>query len=209
MKKLNTLPISLNLSGKRILFIGGGEVARRKIEQYSGRGATLMVVAPLLCTTLELLLSELSDLTVIKRYYEVSDLESVDLVHICTNNSQVNDDIEAACKARHLWFCRSDQSHSDFTGMSLIESGQIQIAIGTSGVAPVAVRAIKEQINESLDFDAIEKRIEVLGILKNRFKVEMDDQKRRADLLRTASQMSLDELEGLLENEALYSRFKG
>ena len=41
-------PIYLNLTGKRVVVIGGGEVAERKVASLSGTGAALTVISPTL-----------------------------------------------------------------------------------------------------------------------------------------------------------------
>lgn len=209
MKKLSTMPVALNLYDKDILFIGAGSVTKQKLVQWTGRGARITVVSPHIEPELMDLISGYEDTTLIQRAFIPEDLNQVRLVHICTNHSATNEQVERLCKERGIWFCRADQSHSDFSGMSLIEEGAVQIAIGSSGLAPAMTKLIKQEITAKLDFRLLERRVHLLARLKQKLKQDVEDQKTRAHLMRQASILPIEEIEGLLTVDALYSRFKG
>lgn len=209
MKKLSTMPVALNLFDKDVLFVGAGAVAKHKLSQWTGRGAKIKVVSPQIDPELAAVIHYYEDVDFVQRTFIPEDLAGVHLVHICTNHSTVNDLIEKLCKDQRIWFCRADQSHSDFSGMSLIEEGAVQIAIGSSGLAPAMTKLIKQEITAKLDFRLLERRVTLLASLKQRLKEDIEDQKQRAQLLRQASIMPIEEIEGLLTIDALYSRFKG
>lgn len=209
MKKLSSMPVALNLFDKSVLFVGAGAVTKQKLGQWTNRGAQIKVVSPQIAPELAAEIGQYQDLVFEQRAFMPEDLEGVHLVHICTNHSTVNDQIEKLCKAQRIWFCRADQSHSDFSSMSLIEEGAVQIAIGSSGLAPAMTKLIKQEITAKLDFRLLERRVELLSNLKQRLKADVADQKQRTQLMRQASIMPIEEIEGLLTIDALYSRFKG
>lgn len=209
MKKLSTMPVALNLFEKQMLFVGAGSVTKQKLVQWTGRGAVIKVVSPQIEPELSEVIGYYEDVAFIQRTFVPEDLNDVHLVHICTNHSAVNEQIEKLCKAQHIWFCRADQSHSDFSSMSLIEEGAVQIAIGSSGLAPAMTKLIKQEITAKLDFRLLERRVNLLSSLKQRLKIDVEDQKIRAHLMRQASILPIEEIEGLLTIDALYSRFKG
>ena len=39
-------PVNLNIAGKKVLVVGGGSVASRKVERLNERGADITVIAP-------------------------------------------------------------------------------------------------------------------------------------------------------------------
>ena len=51
VKWISNYPISLNLTGKSVVMIGGGKIAERKIKALLGTGAHIKVVSPELTTT--------------------------------------------------------------------------------------------------------------------------------------------------------------
>ncbi|HJV31650.1 MAG TPA: NAD(P)-dependent oxidoreductase, partial [Bacillales bacterium] len=54
MKKLTSnYPIMLRLEGKKIVVVGGGKVAERKVSGLLGTGATIEVISPNLTDELE------------------------------------------------------------------------------------------------------------------------------------------------------------
>lgn len=217
--KSKFLPINLNLEGKTILFVGGGDVVFKKVQLFSRRGAKLMVVAPEIALPLkELLAQEGINGTYIEKKFEPEYLFGVDLVYIATSDSAVNQQVAQVAKERNIWFCRGDQSaievsmgasSSDFMNMALIESGSVQVAISTGGRSPAVVKALRQQIEEAIDFESIEHYLDLMEALKIRLKSEEEDSKKRAAYLRAASQYTIENLERLLKDEAFYSRFKG
>lgn len=218
--KSSFMPLSISMAGKTIVFIGGGEVVYRKWKSFSGRGASLVIVAPQLNEKLEEALRQDSQAFLHRlQHYSPEVLEGADLVYIGTNDEQVNDQALQDAKQRKIWCGRADESalstrgsegqHSDWMGMALIEKGSFQIGISTGGRSPAGVAALKTKIEAALDLDHIETYLELMEALKKRLKEEEPDQVKRAVYLRQASQYTIENLERLLKDETFYSRFKG
>lgn len=202
-------PTALNLNHKQLLIVGGGDVAHKRFLQWTGRGAVITAVAETFCTSFEESVLNAPDLSLYKRTYQADDLTGKRLVYIATNDSALNERIEQECHAQGIWCCRADAKTSDFHTLSLIEKGPIQIGIGTSGQSPAVSGQIRQLIEETLPLETLEKRIELMAALKVRLKIDVKEQSQRGLLLSRALGLTIEDLEGLLTDEAIYSRFKG
>jgi precorrin-2 dehydrogenase/sirohydrochlorin ferrochelatase len=200
--------VGLNLKGRQLLIVGSGEVAFKRYEQWVGRGAHILVVGLQFCHSFKQVAHE-PELTLEMRSFESTDLEGRSLVYIATHDSDLNAHIETLCKARRILCCRADASDSDFHTLSLIEQGAIQIGIGTSGQSPAVAQEIRMRIEEALPLETLERKIELMAVLKQKLKNDVSEQSTRGLLLKKALVLTIDELEGLLSDEAIYNRFKG
>ncbi len=207
--KVKTLPIALNLEGKCVLFVGGGHVTFRKIGAWMGRGAKLIVVSPQICDKLKVLLMTTEEIIWYERPFVFNDLDAVDLAIIATNDVALNQWIAEYCQKHRIWYSRVDGGPADFNAMAMIESGHLQVGIGTNGLAPVVLKAIKAHLETAISEGNFEHRIELLGELKRRLKREVETQSEREAFLREASEYSIEELERLLADEGVYRWNKG
>lgn len=231
-KKSNYLPIALQVRGKRLLIVGGGEVAYKRFCQWQGRGADIKVVAAVFGPEFQALRLSLETeaateedglVTLIERPFQPVDIEGCDLVYIATDNALLNAEIEALCGAQGIWRSRADLpgktslaadqadpgDPGDWLSLSLIESGNVQVAIGTGGQSPAVTKFMRQTIEAALDLEQLEKQIELMARLKERLKADIETPSQRAALLRQALGLTIDELERLLTDETIYSRFKG
>ncbi len=207
-RKSDYLPVALKVAGKKLLIVGGGEVAYRKFIQWQDRGANITVVASEFCVHFEHVEEVFEWVSLLLRPFKAEDLAACDLVYIATNNSVINAEIEALCQSHRIWCARADQAESDFQSLSLIEHGPIQIAIGTSGQAPSVALLIKEDIENEFDWEFLERKIELMAALKQKLKQDVVDQSHRRALLGHALGLTIDELERLMTDETFYSGYK-
>src|SRR6185312_2559077 len=97
-----TLPASyymacLDLTGRRVLVVGGGTVALEKVHGLLAAGAAFTVVAPQITPEL----AELG-VTVVRRGYRAEDLDGVFLVVAATSTTSVNRRVFRHAEARSL-----------------------------------------------------------------------------------------------------------
>src|ERR1700694_1426295 len=78
----------LNLSGRRCLVVGGGDVGLEKVEGLLASDAAVVLVAPQACSPLEAYASE-GSIEWRQRRYEPDDLEGIFLVIAATNDTDV------------------------------------------------------------------------------------------------------------------------
>src|SRR5689334_23590206 len=98
------LPLFLNLSGRRVVLVGGGRVAAAKLQQLLAARAHVRVVAPTVHDEILAAASRFEDpaVTVGQRTFVPDDLDDAWLV-VAAATPEVNRDVARAAEARHIF----------------------------------------------------------------------------------------------------------
>ncbi len=143
-------PVFLDLSGKRVLVVGAGAVAARKIAELASLRAHVHVVAPRVEPEIEARASA-GELTLERRAFEESDLEGAWLVLASTDDADVQRRVADACaKARTFCIAVDDPPNASAYGGGIVRRGPVTIAISTSGEAPALARLLREVLEQVL-----------------------------------------------------------
>lgn len=143
-------PLFLDIQGKSILVVGGGDVACRKVDTLLRAGAKVTVVSPKLAENLKERL-ENEEITWINSQYRENLLSNHMQVWATTNNSTLNHQVHNDAKKRNILVnVVDDTPYCDFITPSIVNRGGIQIAISSGGGSPVLVRKIREKIESVL-----------------------------------------------------------
>ena len=152
MKKGDQLPtyypILLNISGKKCVVVGGGQVALRKVTTLLEHGASVEVISPDLCSELSQL-AESGEIRVLQRSYRAGDLQDAVIAIAATNDSNTN--LEVVKEARRkavLVNVVDDAESSDFIVPSYMRRGDVTIAISTGGRSPALARKIRNRLEK-------------------------------------------------------------
>lgn len=150
---LNLLPIFLKLEGRRCLLVGAGNVALDKIGSLLKTGLRLTVVAPEAKVEVKQLARE-GKLKWVERPFEAADLEGQFLVITATDSSAVNSAVYREAIERNI-LCNSvdDIPNCDFFFGSVVNRGDLQIAISTAGESPAFAQRLRREIDEQLPQD--------------------------------------------------------
>ncbi|HEX8378399.1 MAG TPA: TSUP family transporter [Pedobacter sp.] len=151
-KEHNTLfPVFLKLEKLTILLIGGGYVATEKltaIYQNSPK-ANVRLVAPELCPAVKEFIAE-HHIHFEERAFIPSDLEGIDLAIIAINDKQISYEIHSACLENGVLTNVADKPElCDFYLSSVVQKGNLKIAISTNGKSPTIAKRVKEVLNEA------------------------------------------------------------
>lgn len=144
-------PMFVDLKGKSVLVIGGGEVACRKVDTLVRAGAIVTIVSPAIEGFLQTLVSQ-GECHWVKTFYsqEMMDARYIQ-VWATTDNPQLNHQVYSdAKKLGILVNVVDDQPFCDFITPSIVNRGRIQIAISSGGASPVLVRNIRQQLEYTL-----------------------------------------------------------
>jgi len=156
---MNYLPLFHNLKGRRVLVIGGGEVALRKVRLLQESGALISIVAKDFCS--DLLQMDATDkqksichLELIRTAYQQQHIEEYSdaiLVIAATNNRELNHSIsQQAQDAQILVNVVDDPDFSTVIFPSIVDRSPVQIAISSGGHAPVLARLLRTQLESLL-----------------------------------------------------------
>lgn len=144
-------PLFLDLKGKPVLVVGGGEVASRKVDSLVRAGAIVTIVSPQIDPFLKNLVNEGGCLWVQNFYsQELMDAKYIQ-VWATTDNPELNHRVHHHAKALGILVnVVDDQPYCDFITPSMINRGRIQLAISSGGASPVLVRNIREKLEAAL-----------------------------------------------------------
>ena len=145
-------PLFADLNGRRVLVVGGGEVAERKVRLLLEAGARIDIVAR------ELVSRELAEwagagpVSWLARDFDESQLDGATLVVAATSDGALNERVASAARARHL-LCNvvDDAERSSFIVPAIVDRSPLVIAISSGGVAPVLARLARERIELLFD----------------------------------------------------------
>lgn len=137
----------VNLQNKRCLVVGGGQVAERKIGSLLAAGAAVTVVTPS-CTEAIQEWAHTGQLTVVLRPFSPQDVAKAVLIIAATNDPTVNFSVYQACEP-HQWINIVDRPDlCSFTVPSVVERGELQIAVTTGGNNPGLAKKMRRQLEE-------------------------------------------------------------
>lgn len=102
-------PSGLRLSGRKVVVVGGGSVAQRRIPKLLAAGADVYVVAPQVTPSIEGLRSEI---TWMSREFRDDDLDGAWYVMAATDVPAVNQAVSAAAESRRVFCVRSDDAEA-------------------------------------------------------------------------------------------------
>lgn len=144
---MKTYPICLiNLNRKRVVVIGGGQVALRKVRGLLDAEATVHVISPQVDHELHVL-SQSPQLTVELRDYRKGDLAGAFLVIAATDDLDVNQVVwDEAEQEGCLINVVDDPAHCNFILPALVRRGDLSIAVSTGGASPALARRIREAL---------------------------------------------------------------
>jgi siroheme synthase-like protein len=174
-------PIYLNLSGKRVIVIGGGEVAERKVTSLSGTDAAITVISPTLTPQL-LTLSESNVINWQKRGYIPGDCSGATLVFSATDDPNITHQVwQEATQAGILVNTADQPSLCDFIMPAVVRRGELAVAISTGGASPALAATLREQLSEVLGPE-YEELLEMLSQARPEIQQRFQDERDRKAL---------------------------
>ena len=142
-------PLCLDISGKRCVVVGGGNVAERKVERLLACGARVEVVGKALTPILAAWKGE-GRIVHREADYENSCLSGASLVIGATDDETVNGRIAKDARTRGIPVNIVDNpARSDFILPSVVERGDLLIAVSTGGKSPALARKLREELEET------------------------------------------------------------
>jgi siroheme synthase-like protein len=147
---MTAYPVVLRLSGRRVLVVGGGAVAARKVEGLLVTGAAVTVVAPAVVAELRHAAAR-GEVEIVERPYRSGDLEGSWLVLTATDDDttqqQVFDDAEAA----GIWVnAADDPQRCSFFLPAVHRRDPVLVAVSTQGTSPALAAWLRDRAAAAL-----------------------------------------------------------
>jgi precorrin-2 dehydrogenase / sirohydrochlorin ferrochelatase len=141
-------PIVVRLSGRRVLVVGGGTIALRKVRGLAAAGAVVSVVSPEFADGFAEGFGDGSaDVQLVRRPYRTTDIEGAWLVVAATNDpvvqQQIYDDAE---RAGIFVNAVDDPDRCSFILPAVERRGPVIIAVSTQGRSPSLAGHLRDHI---------------------------------------------------------------
>ncbi|MGI5155491.1 uroporphyrinogen-III C-methyltransferase [Microbispora sp. CA-102843] len=149
--------LGLRLDGRRVLVVGGGRVAQRRVPALLDAGASVTLVSPSVTPALDDLIAT-GRVTWERRPYQVGDCDGAWLVHACTDHRDVNTAVAAEAEAKRIWCVRADDK--DASAAWTPASGRVEeigVAV-TAGGDPRRAAGIRDAIVGALRDGTVDAR---------------------------------------------------
>ena len=192
-------PIYVNLERKKILIVGGGRVALRKVKVLLEYGPRILVVAPEIEEELYRLeerernnaagWKEEADipekkaghgmLMLEQRQFQQEDLKAADMIIAATDSPLENSTIYKLCKQIGKPVNVVDvPAECDFIFPAIVKKKDLVVSVSTGGKSPLFAARLKKELEERIPDDYGE-LVELLGAWRNKVLTEVSDIKRR------------------------------
>lgn len=146
-------PVFLKLNDLHTVLIGGGNVGLEKLTAIVSNSplAKVTVIATEFLPEVHTLASAHSGVNVVQKSFSDTDLDTADIVVAATNDNELNTYIRESAHERKLLVNVADKPDlCDFYLGSIIQKGDLKLAISTNGKSPTVAKRLKEVLNESL-----------------------------------------------------------
>jgi precorrin-2 dehydrogenase len=145
---MSLFPAFLKLHSRRVLVVGGGSIAAQKIPGLLEAGAHVHVVSPNLAPQLaEWVRNRQIDWS--PKPFEPNDVDGAFLVIAATSLRDLNANVYRESDRRNI-LCNAvdDIDHCHFYYGSIVQRGDLQIAISTNGKSPALAQRLRKELEQ-------------------------------------------------------------
>src|SRR3989337_3330177 len=141
-------PIFLDIKGKSCVVIGGGSVAERKVLSLLDAGSKVLVISPELTPVLKKLAAK-KKINYCPQSYGPGDLKGFFLAYSATDDPKVNKSVFNEAKREGIFLNVVDVPElCNFIVPSVVDRGNLLIAISTSGKSPAMAKKIRQKLEK-------------------------------------------------------------
>ena len=149
-KEKKMFPLFVDLTKKKVLVVGAGKIASRRVKTLLPFAGEVVVEAPEASEEI-FSLARQGEILHKEKTYSREDLYYADLVIAATDNKEVNEDIYSACKCLGIQVnVASDQKKCDFHFPGVLEYDGVVMGFNGGGKDHRKVRQVREKVQEAL-----------------------------------------------------------
>ncbi|MFH8618372.1 uroporphyrinogen-III C-methyltransferase [Streptomyces sp. NPDC017979] len=146
-------PVGLRLAGRRVVVVGGGQVAQRRLPALVAAGADVVLVSPSATPSVEAMVTS-GEIRWEQRRYEDGDLAEAWYVLVAASDPAANDRASAEAERRRIWCVRSDDAEAATAWTPATgRSAGVTVAVLTTDVHdrdPRRTAAVRDAVVEGL-----------------------------------------------------------
>src|SRR5258705_13543357 len=145
---MSLFPIFVKLQGRLVVVVGGGDIAAQKIDGLLHAGAKIRVIAPAVETAFVKPI-RVGRIEWIPRKFAAGDLDGATLAIAATSAPGVNASVFREAEARGI-LCNAvdDIENCHFYYGSIVQRGDLQIAISTNGKSPALAQRLRQELEQ-------------------------------------------------------------
>src|SRR6185503_20457852 len=137
------------LHGRRVLVVGGGTVASRRVPALLDAGAEVVLVAPQVTTALRAL-ADAGRVRWEQRAVEAADLDGAWLVQVAVDDEAAAAMVSEEAERRRIFCVRADDRHAATAWTPAVtRHGPVTVAV-TAGGDPRRAMAVRDAIRDGL-----------------------------------------------------------
>lgn len=140
----------VNIQHKKMVVIGGGKVAAKRIMSLLRFQPNITVVSPTLEKGLRSLVAK-GAIHYESRKFQLNDIQGAFIVIAATDDPQVNQVIRASCQINQLINIVDDPVNSSFHFPAIYENNEISVAVTTNGISPMLAKNLRDEFASIVD----------------------------------------------------------
>lgn len=181
-------PITLNLKGKKVVVVGGGNVATRKVRTLLGTQAEITVISPVITSEMKEW-ANTEQICWMEKTFAVEDVSHGFLIIAATDSKAVNEEVYQAVKPYQLINRVDRPDLSNFSVPSTFRRGKLMVSVSTSGASPGLARKISHEISKNYDY-TYEEYVEFLNDCRVRVIAEIEGAEERRHIFKKLLDLS-------------------
>lgn len=165
------LPVELRVEDKKILIVGGGGVAERRLSKLLEFDPALVrIVAGKVSERVKALARGSGNVEIVERDFAAEDLAGMDLAFIATGDHELNGRIARMAKEKGILVnVADDPDRCDFFVSASVRRGRLLISVSSGGSAPSISAALKDLISQRLPLEEVSRALELISDMRREF----------------------------------------
>lgn len=151
MKNKGYFPLFVDISEKKVVVVGGGTIAARRVKTLCQFTGNITVVAPQIHPDLEAMERE-GNVMILRREYQREDIYDAWMVLAATDNHKLNEEIYSVAKCLGaLVNVASNQAKCDFHFPGIVKKDSYVVGINAAGQNHRGAAELRKKIADLLD----------------------------------------------------------
>lgn len=158
MRNNGYFPLFMDISDKKIVVVGAGKIAARRVKTLCGFADRITVVAPVIDPGIQAL-EEKGRVRILRREYQREDIYDAWMVLAATDDHRLNEEIYSAAKCLGaLVNVASNREKCDFHFPGIARKGSYVVGINASGLDHRGAAGLRRRVQETVDQWCMEER---------------------------------------------------
>jgi siroheme synthase-like protein len=165
-------PVFLKLNNLHTVLIGAGNVGLEKLTALLGNSpkARVTIIAKEFVPGVHALAGKYEGVSITQKAFVDTDLDNAEIVIAATNDNELNEYIRSSAHERKLLVNIADKPDlCDFYLGSIIQKGDLKVAISTNGKSPTVAKRLREVLDGSIPGE-LDITLQQMNALRNSLK---------------------------------------